>query len=350
MQLHHGGRLKQAAAQYRIPLCDWLDLSTGVSPWSWPVPAGMPHQAWQRLPDADAELARAACHYYGAQTALPVAGSQAAIRSLPWVRKQASGLGRVALPARGYREHRQAWERAGFDLCFYRDWPSDALIASCDVVVMIHPNNPTAQRFARAALLDLHQRLNERGSWLVVDEAFLDPAPEQSLAPDSHQPGLIVLRSVGKFFGLAGLRAGFVLAEPAILQALAEELGPWTLNGPASWLLPQMLADRDWQQQQCARLQQASTRLGALLACLLPEDTALAGTDLFQTARFKAAVLAPRYYEALAAQGILVRLLDEGDGLRFGLPADAAQYRRLERALTRIAAAPDQAASSSSNS
>ena len=73
-------------------------------------------------------------------------------------------------------------------------------------MVLVQPNNPTGALFARSRLLDWHARLARRGGWLVVDEAFIDPTPDASLAPMAGADGLVVLRSLGKFFGLAGAR------------------------------------------------------------------------------------------------------------------------------------------------
>src|SRR5690606_22076033 len=80
--LEHGGRLRAAARRYGIPLSDWLDLSTGVNPEGWPVPA-VPPEVWVRLPEEDDGLERAASAYYGCDSIFPVAGSQAAIQALP---------------------------------------------------------------------------------------------------------------------------------------------------------------------------------------------------------------------------------------------------------------------------
>ena len=78
--------------------------------------------------------------------------------------------------------------------------------------------------------MDHHALLAEHNGWLVVDEAFMDSTPEQSISPDLPLKNLIVLRSVGKFFGLAGIRAGFVLAEEKVLQVMREHFGPWSIS------------------------------------------------------------------------------------------------------------------------
>ncbi|TWI02854.1 L-threonine O-3-phosphate decarboxylase [Luteimonas cucumeris] len=324
--LEHGGRLLRAARQYGIAPHDWLDLSTGVSPFAWPVPA-IPGSAWQRLPEDDDGLVEAARDYYGAEHVLPVAGSQAAIQTLPELR-QAS---RVGMLAPGYAEHAHAWQRAGHVV---ESLPAAELlvrVARFDVVVLIHPNNPGGERFDREELLVVHAALAACGGWLVVDEAFIDATPAHSLCADSWRDGLVVLRSAGKFFGLAGARAGFVCAAPALLDALRERLGPWTLTGPSRFVLRQALADRDWQRQACVRLREASERLGEMLAAqgLMPS----AGTAFFQWCRRDDALA---LHDALARRGILTRLFETPASLRFGLPGDEAAFARLQMALAEV--------------
>lgn len=326
--LEHGGRLLRAARRYGIPLSRWLDLSTGVNPDSWPVPA-IPPRAWHRLPEDDDGLVEAACRYYGARYVLPVAGSQAAIQALPLLRPHS----RVGVLAPGYAEHAHAWARAGHAV--ERLPPSELLDqqARFDVIVLIHPNNPAGDTFERERLLCLRDALAIRGGWLVVDEAFMDATPEASLCADIGDEGLIVLRSVGKFFGLAGARAGFVCASPALLRALRAALGPWTLAGPTRHVVQRAFADVQWQAEARVRLSQRSARLAAVLGS--HGLTPTAGSAFFQ---WCCDPRAARLHEALAAKGILVRLFDEPASLRFGLPCDDADFKRLGRGLAEVCA------------
>jgi cobalamin biosynthetic protein CobC len=321
--LEHGGRLHRAAHRYGIALPDWLDLSTGISPFAWPVPA-IPAQAWHRLPEDDDGLLESARDYYGVANLLPVAGSQAAIQVLPRLRPRS----RVGVVAPGYAEHAHAWREAGHEVATL---PAPELIAQAqrfDVIVLIHPNNPGGDTFAREELLALHAGLAARGGWLVVDEAFIDATPERSIVDASDRDALVVLRSVGKFFGLAGARAGFVFTSMSLLDAVRERLGPWTLGGPTRHVVRHALADRAWQAQARPRLHATSARLAALLAThgLAPG----AGTAFFQWHRSERA---PALHVALARRGILTRLFEQPASLRFGLPADEAAFARLDIAL-----------------
>jgi cobalamin biosynthesis protein CobC len=324
--LEHGGRLHRAAREYGIPLEDWLDLSTGISPFGWPVPV-IPPSAWQRLPDDDDGLIDAAKAYYEAPHVLPVAGSQAAIQALPWMRSRS----RVGILSPGYAEHAHAWRCAGHDV---DQQPADALLQHArqwDVVVLIHPNNPGGECFDPHDLLHLHAEVASRGGWLIVDEAFMDATPQQSLCRYAERDGLVVLRSAGKFFGLAGARAGFVCASSAIVQALRRKLGPWTLSGPTRFVLQHALKDQAWHGQARSKLQSESKRLAELLSKHGLHATG--STAFFQWSKHEDA---PALHRELAQRGILVRLFDTPASLRFGLPPNNAAFARLNVALSEV--------------
>ena len=326
--LHHGGRLRAAASHFGLALDQWLDLSTGINPNGWPVPP-VPASAWARLPEEEDGLEQAARAYYGASHLLPVAGSQAAIQALPRLRAPA----RVGVLSPGYAEHAAAWRAAGHAVGALAAGEVDQAIPTCDVLVLIHPNNPTGVRFPGEWLLDWHAQLAARGGWLVIDEAFMDTTPDQSLCGQSARPGLIVLRSLGKFFGLAGARVGFVCAQPDLLARLARLLGPWTLGAPARWVAQAALRDQDWRERERPRLVAAGERLGALLRRqrLPPQG----GCALFQ---WVPSPQARDLHQALARQGILTRLFEDPASLRLGLPGTEADWTRLETALTRVVA------------
>lgn len=321
--LEHGGRLRAAAARHGIAEADWLDLSSGIAPWPWALP-DIPVRAWARLPELDDGLEAAARTFYGAPQLLPVAGSQAAIQALPRLRP----VGEVGVLSPCYAEHAQAWRQAGHRVHELDEAGVEAMLERLDVLVLVNPNNPTGRLFEPARLLDWHARLARRGAWLLVDEAFMDCRPELSLAAHSERPGLIVLRSFGKFFGLAGVRLGFVLAEGGLLERLAEQLGPWTLSGPARVVGQACLRDTAGHIHQARRAAQASQRLAELLSRhgLAPDG----GCELFQ---WRATEGAAALQDFLARRGILVRLFAQPASLRFGLPPDEAGWQRLEQAL-----------------
>ena len=322
--LEHGGRLRKAALQYGIAQEDWLDLSSGLAPWPWPIPP-IPLRAWARLPETDDGLEQAACDYYGAAQVLPVPGSQAAIQLLPRLRR----AGKVGVLSPCYAEHAEAWRRAGYIVREVLEQEVDFFLDSLDVLVVVNPNNPTGLSLTPQRLLDWHARLAQRGGWLVVDEAFMDNTPELSLAAESGRSGLIVLRSFGKFFGLAGVRLGFVLAERKLLKLLAEQVGPWAVSGPTRELGQVCLRDSAGHTYQRQRCEDASQRLFRLLEQygLRPQG----GCALFQ---WLISAHAEQLHEFMAQRGILLRLFVHDSSLRFGLPGTDADWLRLEQALT----------------
>src|SRR5689334_1565236 len=320
--LEHGGRLRKAALEYGIAEADWLDLSSGLAPWPFPVP-DIPLRAWARLPETDDGLEQAACDYYGAAQVLPVAGSQLAIQLLPRLRR----AGKVGVRSPCYAEHAEAWRRNGYVVREVLESEVDFFLDNLDVLVVVNPNNPTGLSLTPSRLLDWHARLAQRGGWLVVDEAFMDNTPRLSLAPFAHQVGLIVLRSFGKFFGLAGVRLGFVLAERKLLKLLAEQVGPWAVSGPTRVVGHACLRNTEEQTRQRIRADDASERLASLLEQhgFQPQG----GCALFQ---WLVTERAEELHEFMARRGILLRLFAHNSSLRFGLPGDEAAWVRLAQA------------------
>ncbi len=326
--LEHGGNLAAAAKQYDIPPESWLDLSTGINPDGYPI-AEIPAAIWQKLPLEDDGLIEAACAYYDCQFALATAGSQAALQILPQLRADS----KVAMPKFMYQEHANAWQGNGHEVIKFDFFPDEHIIQQADVLLLCNPNNPTATKFSLAELLSWHAALAARGGWLVVDEAFMDVTPEQSIAKYAHLEGLFVLRSLGKFFGLAGARVGFILAEEHMLKQMQEAIGPWSITGPSRLIAQQALLDKAWQEKMRVQLIENSQKLATLLAKY--NLTPMSSTALFQFLPTKSALALQQH---LAQQGIWVRLFSDTPGLsaqaalRFGLPPEDG-WARLESAL-----------------
>jgi cobalamin biosynthetic protein CobC len=319
--LEHGGRLSAAAREYGIPLERWIDLSTGIHPVGYPVPP-VPTACWLRLPEEEDGLHAVAAQYYGTSSLLPCAGSQAAIQALPQLRPACT----IGILSPTYAEHAQAWRQAGHEVRLIDDFSPEL---GLDILVLANPNNPTGRLISPETLLAWHAHLASRGGWLVVDEAFMDATPMHSLAIHAGTPGLILLRSIGKFFGLAGLRAGFILGWDELLQQLHEKLGPWTVSHPARWIAKQALAHVAWQTEQRIWLPQQSEQLSGLLARhgLMPAG----GTALFQWVQTPEAA---SIHFRLARLGILTRLFTETSSLRFGLPAGERSWAKLDYLLS----------------
>lgn len=334
----HGGNLGEAVHRYGIARANWIDLSTGINPLGYPVPEIDPRM-WLRLPEDDDGLEQVAAHHYGAPRAVAVAGTQAAIRMLPQLLPQ----GCVGVGLMTYGEYAPAFARAGFavqrfvteafaDRSNSVDFvlaPGAKLPAQLRHLVIVNPNNPGAEAFDAETVLDWHRQLVARGGTLVVDEAFVETAPQLSVAAETGREGLIVLRSIGKFFGLAGARTGFVLAPHSIEQSLRRLRGPWTVSGPARAVVRAALLDVAWQRETRARLADAGARLAHMLEA---HGMSPARTLLFAWVRDDEAA---RVQDALARRGIWVRRFDVVPGVRFGLPPldDESAWARLDAAL-----------------
>lgn len=308
----HGGGIDAAAAQYGGARADWLDLSTGINPVPYPLPA-FAGDIWTALPDAAAtRAAEAAARSFwrvpDGAAVLAVPGASAAIARLPGLRDPAV----AAIPGPTYNEHARSFAAQGWQVM-----PGGPAMAR----VVVHPNNPDGRRWpedeASEGLLD--------GGMLVIDESFCDVVPGASLIEMSARPGVVVLKSFGKFWGLAGLRLGFAIGDPGLIAGLARALGPWPVGGPALAVAVQALADGAWAEATRARLAADAARLDALVGWPV-----VGGTDLF---RLYDTGNARRMQDHLARARIWSRTFPYSDRwLRLGLPGPDG-WSRLEAAL-----------------
>jgi cobalamin biosynthetic protein CobC len=327
---HHGGRLGVARSLFPDVPQPWLDLSTGINPRSYPAPHASP-SARNRLPEPTdlARLEALAADAFGVADPARVvatAGTECALRLLP----QVVNLKAAVIIGPTYGSHADAWTRAGAltQTTGFDEVHSHAERAVC--LTIVNPNNPDGRIVERERLLALHDSLDRHGGMLIVDEAFADIVPKASVAAEAGPaPRLVVLRSFGKFFGLAGLRLGFVVAAAPIASAMRGLLGEWPVSSDAIAAGLSAYADRRWADRERAALQKAAQRLDRLLQSSGFELAG--GTSLFRLVR---APDARARFARLLAAGILVRPFDFApDLLRFGLPRGRSQWRRLAAAL-----------------
>jgi cobalamin biosynthetic protein CobC len=323
----HGGSLGRAKVLFPHAPEPFVDLSTGINPHSYPL-FDLPATALLRLPEQARlrELAAVAAAAYGAPSPANVMAAPGTQILLPQVASLVKP-GRAIVLAPTYAEHTRAAAMAGHDVREAGDF--DAL-AEADLAVVVNPNNPDGRVVKREQLLALAAGLRSRGGLLVVDEAFMDVGPrDQSLAGDVGQGGIVVLRSFGKFFGLAGIRLGFALADAATIAQLEAQFGPWAVAGPALEYGIRALGDLDWQKRMRMTLKSQSARLDALFGRF--DIPVTGGTSLF---RYLDIPEASSLFAALGRCGILLRHYDERpDILRVGLPGGEEEWLRLEAAL-----------------
>ncbi|OAN73782.1 threonine-phosphate decarboxylase [Sulfitobacter pontiacus] len=318
----HGGNLDGAIKAFGGDRADWIDLSTGINTVPYPVGPISP-EAWTRLPEGSAlgALEDAARRAYGASCAVvPVSGAQAAIQLVP--RLIAPGQAAILSPT--YNEHAAALRAEGWQVTEATDL---AALEGYALAVVVNPNNPDGQRHAPDAL----RALAETVELLIVDESFADPDPEVSLVRGGAElpKNILVMRSFGKFYGLAGLRLGFVLAAEALAERLRAMTGPWPVSGMAIEVALRALNDTEWAAQTTARLQGEAAQLDAMAA--RAGWVLIGGTPLFRTYATPDATAAQN---ALAAHHIWSRIFPYSDSwIRLGLPGPAGDWARLETAL-----------------
>lgn len=325
--IEHGGALDKAIAAYGGAADDWLDLSTGINPEHFSLPP-LPSALWNRLPDEGLleQTLNHARRFYGvAEGAAIVAapGTQALIQLIPTLIKPAT----VAVLAPTYQEHARSFAASGWDVVECASL--DAIPENASVAVIVNPNNPDGRVIARADLLTLAQRLESRGGFLVVDEAFADPHPQNSVAAEAMDAPLIVLKSFGKFFGLAGIRLGFAIASQNFTLKIALRLGPWAVPGPTLAIAAYAFSDEQELQQFRARLKARRHALTSVLERARLKE--IGGTELFALVETPQA---EALYERLCQRHILVRKFAYAPHwLRIGLALDEAGLKQLEQAL-----------------
>jgi cobalamin biosynthetic protein CobC len=325
--LAHGGDLDAARKRFSDAPEPWIDLSTGINPVPYPVPA-LGADAWARLPTRAEEedlLAAAALRYRVSRAEMIVAasGTQALIQLLP----RLVPTSHVEILGATYEEHEACWTRQGHRVSVVKDLdPSDR----AEVVVVVNPNNPTGRLISASALREVASQLaKKKNGLLIVDEAFIDVLPETASLASDLPPATIVLRSFGKTYGLAGLRLGFAVTEKSLASRIRAELGPWAVSGPALAVGKTALRDEFWLSETVARLRSDQVRLDRML--IAAGFTLIGGTPLFRLARHASAI---GIVENLGHHGIHVRAFShEPQWLRFGLPGDEAAWERLSIAL-----------------
>lgn len=328
-EIYHGGNLAAATARFGAPAEGWLDLSTGINPVPYPV-ADIPPADWLRLPERAAEgrLETIAAESFGlADPARLIAtpGTQAVIQALPWLVPAQS----VAILGFTYQEHAHRWRTSGADVHVIETL-DDPRVAAADVVLVVNPNNPDGRQVAVETLLALGAQMAAVGKLLIVDEAFMDVLRRDlSVLPLFPEAGIAVMRSVGKTWGLAGLRLGFFAGPLYLVDKMRDFFGPWSVSGPALTIGARALGDAAWLASTIARLEADCAKLDVILAAA--GLGAVGGTPLF---RLVAHANAQAIFTRLGKAGILVRPFPaKPDWLRFGIPASDAERDRLREAL-----------------
>ncbi|MEP3275187.1 MAG: threonine-phosphate decarboxylase CobD [Stappiaceae bacterium] len=326
--MKHGGDLGEAAVHYGGEPEEWLDLSTGINPHFWAV-GKLPSSVWQCLPrqrelEALNKAARIAYHVPDNLGICAAPGTEAILSRLP----QILSSGAVAVVSPTYSSHSDAWRNDGRTV--HPLDPGSQIPADCRIGVIVNPNNPDGQVLSVDYLLQMAEQLAQRNGSLIVDEAFCDVAPTSSIIPHIDQLPILVLRSFGKFFGLAGLRLGFLIGSQSVAQTLERQLGGWAISGPALQIGIAALSSLDWQIRMRQQLKKEADELDTLFHS---RNLAVAGgTDLF---RLIDSQHAQEIHKSLAERHIWTRIFDYNKKwIRFGLPGSNENFERLANALS----------------
>ena len=324
--LHHGGDLTSARSMFPGAPEPLIDLSTGINPLHYPLPS-LPPDVFTRLPEPAAldRLCRVAAQAYGAPSAAHLVAAPGVQMLLPLAAALVPA-GRAAVLGPTYSEHARAAALAGHTVTETSDI---ARLADADLAVVVNPNNPDGRLIPPGTLSSLAQAVASRGGALVVDEAFMDVGPADASLASQVTEGVIVLRSFGKFFGLAGLRLGFAIVASEQAARLRAQLGPWPVAGPAIAIGSLALADTAWINMTRRAVTIAAQRLDGLLvgACL----EIAGGTALYRLVRTNRSTVV---FEHLGRAGIVVRrFVRAPTWLRFGLPGPEWAWERVTAAL-----------------
>ena len=321
----HGGDLDRAISRFGGKRADWLDLSTGINPHAYPLPP-LDNSLWTDLPDKNLQQdveAAAAAAYQTTRPCLALAGAQQAIQLYPALFAKHFNSRRARLLYPSYNEHerqllRQNWQVER--IC------STERLAGADLAVVVNPNNPDGRYSRPEQLLYLAERVGV----LVIDESFCDPLPNLSVCPHltAQHDNILVLRSFGKFYGLAGLRLGFMVGAQSHLDDLADMMGSWAVSGPALAVGCSALTDRIWATQMTTQLATESVQLDQLATAAGWQI--VGGTSLYRLYQMSDAAASQDH---LARHQIWVRTFSyNANWLRLGLPSQTG-WTRLEQAL-----------------
>lgn len=310
----HGGGLDAAIKRYGGARAGWIDLSTGINPRPYPLP-NIPAEAWTALPDqgAFAALEAAARDFWmvpAGAAVLAAPGASVLIAQMP----RLLDTGRVEIAERSYNEHAAAFRAHGWEV-------SPRGTGGATARVIVHPNNPTGAMWPGGD--------EDAFKLTVIDESFCDIALGNThVRSRAAEPGTVILKSMGKFWGLAGMRLGFAIGDPDLIARLQGWLGPWPVSGPALHLGRAALEDMDWANRTRQRLHVDVARMDALLEGKGAE--VIGGTALFRLYRVDDAAA---WQDRLARGHVWSRVFPyDPTWLRLGLPPEHG-WDQLEKAL-----------------
>lgn len=338
----HGGQLRQISQRFNIPVSQLIDFSANINP-DGPSPLVLStlraslddSSTLTAYPDLEeAELKRAVAAYAGVSPGnISVANGfvpllETALRTLK--------IERCLLPVPAFVEYRRSLTQVGVEIrphvltsvSNFR-YDIDALLdGDHDAILLANPQNPSGILTCKEEILRLVSRCAERDITVLLDEAFIDYMPCDSLAGHIHQfPNLIVFRSVTKFHAIPGLRVAYAVAHESVTQSLSENLPPWPITTLASYAVAAALADPAFEDRTRSQNELRKSHLSAAIVAL--------GIHIYPSA---ANFLLLRLPRAIDATDLWQRMiLDHHLVLR-----DCSNYEALEPGHIRVAVRSEQ--------
>ena len=278
----HGGQLRAIAAQFSIPVDKLLDFSASIYPGG--PPPGVSNvltdairnsECIRAYPDLESlELRENLANYVHVPVDnIAVANGMAPLFSATL---RAIDARTCLLPVPAFGEYRRTLHREGVAVETYpltestgfRLDPEKCLayctLRGCDTIIFTNPHNPTGALLQNEELQAIVQSAVTSGVRILLDEAFIDFAPDESISVQVLQSSnLFVFRSVTKFFALAGLRVAYMIAPQRFVSTIAAQLDPWPISTLAS--IATIAAVND------------STYIVTTIACVQPEREMLRG-------------------------------------------------------------------------
>jgi threonine-phosphate decarboxylase len=301
----HGGQLHQIAERFGIPASKLLDFSANIDPEGPPAtvlaalreslddPSVLTH-----YPEIGESALRSAIATYTEVSPGNIAVAngfvpllEAALRVLP--------IRSCLLPVPAFVEYRRTLTRAGVEVIPHVLTPAgfrydvdDMLSGPYDAILLANPQNPSGVLCDREVLLALVATAAERDIYILLDEAFIDYCPEESLTREIDRfPNLIVFRSVTKFFGIPGLRVAYTAANSKTNIAIHEAVAPWSITTLASRAVRAALTEAEYANRSRVLNQERRTRLrNNLEALALRTESSAANFLLFRLPSFVDAV------------------------------------------------------------
>ncbi len=319
LNIQHGGDIDLAIKKYGGQRADWIDLSTGINrtsyPWQENVKVELRDLPSNKLLRSLEKAASRAYKVAEDKDTAAVQGAQQIISLLPICLKNYNS---VAILGPTYNEYEKAFKSSEIKA---ETVSEVSKLSSSDIAIVVNPNNPTGKVIAEEILNDLSKKVRI----LIIDESFKMFSSRRIQKFDN----VIQINSLGKFFGLAGVRLGFVSGPSNFIKSVRGMLGPWPVSSIAAEIGKIALNDQAWISQMEKILLEGSDVLHR--ACNRKNWKLIGKTNLFHTYATSSSLKVEKQF---AAHYIWIRTFDYSETwVRLGIPTSKYEWTRVRQAL-----------------